>query len=154
MIAHYGCFEDVSAVIDVCPICSVSCLSFEVDHLFSGQSVLWNQRDCCLSIVSQLFLAVMHWSEPKSYNKSNELLHSQDFGFRGQRSSYRNSFCQSRLLTMTLQPFSFPFNVQIMILAGSYGFFNLASTSVDGCYLYIIIHYGMSQRDWVIRLVT
>ena len=47
MIAHYGCFEDLSAVIDVYPLCSVSCtacLRFEVDHLFSGQSVLWDQR--------------------------------------------------------------------------------------------------------------
>ena len=47
MIAHYGCFKDESAVIDVCPPFSVShavCLSFEVDHLFSDQSVLWNQR--------------------------------------------------------------------------------------------------------------
>ena len=42
MIAHYGCFEDESVVIDACPPCSVvyaACLSFEVDHLFSGQSV-------------------------------------------------------------------------------------------------------------------
>ena len=47
MIAHYGCFEDESAVIDMGPPFSVShvvCLSFEVDHLFSGQSVLWDQR--------------------------------------------------------------------------------------------------------------
>ena len=28
-------------------------------------------------------IAVMHWSEPKSYNKLFELLHSQYFGFRG-----------------------------------------------------------------------
>ena len=34
-----------------------------------------------------------------------------------------------------------------MIPMGSSGFFNLVSTSVDGCYLYIIIDYGMSQRD-------
>ena len=40
-----------------------------------------------------------------------------------------------------------------MILAGSSGFFNHSSASVDGCYLYIIIHYGMSQRDWGIRLM-
>ena len=38
-----------------------------------------------------------------------------------------------------------------MTLLGSSGFFNLASASVDGCYLYIIIHYGMLQRDWRIR---
>ena len=46
-IAHYGCFEDLSAVIDMCPLCSVlcaACLSFQVDHLFSGHSVLWDQR--------------------------------------------------------------------------------------------------------------
>ena len=28
------------------------------------------------------------------------------------------------------------------------GFSKLAFMSVDGYYLYIIIHYGMSQRDW------
>ena len=36
-----------SVVIDVCPLCSVlhvACLSFEVYHLFNGQSVLWDQR--------------------------------------------------------------------------------------------------------------
>ena len=47
MIAHYGCFEDESAVIDTCPPCNVShaaCLSFEADHLYSCQPVLWDQR--------------------------------------------------------------------------------------------------------------
>ena len=42
MIAHYGCLEDVSAVIDVCPLvlCHLlSVLAFEVDHPFGGQSV-------------------------------------------------------------------------------------------------------------------
>ena len=43
--------------------------------------------------------------------------------------------------------------MQVMIPAEYYGFFNLASVSVDGCYLYIIIHYGMSQKDWGIRSV-
>ena len=92
MIAHYGCFEDVSAVIDVCPPCNVShaaCSSFEVDHLFSGHSVPWDQWvTVCLLFLTPLFLtqniAVIHWSEPKSYNKPFELLHSQDFGFKGQ----------------------------------------------------------------------
>ena len=59
MIAHYGCFEDVSAVTDVCPPCSVlgaACLSFEVDHLYSGQSVLWDQRvTACSMFLTPLF---------------------------------------------------------------------------------------------------
>ena len=54
---------------------------------------------------------------------------------------------------MTLQDFSLPFNVQVMIPVGSYGFFNFASISVDRCYLYIITNYGMSQRDLGIRSV-
>ena len=58
-----------------------------------------------------------------------------------------------QVATVTLWPCSLLFNVQVMILVGSSGFFTCASTSVDGCYLYIIIHYGMSQRDWGIRLV-
>ena len=87
VIAHYGWFEDVSAVFDVCLLCSVShaaCLNFEVDCLFSGQSVLWDERTtvCPLSLSQKI--AVMHWSEPNSYNKPIVLLHSEDFGFRGQ----------------------------------------------------------------------
>ena len=38
-------------------------------------------------------------------------------------------------------------------LWGLQRFFNHASTSIDGCYLYIIIHYGISQRDCRIRMV-
>ena len=53
---------------------------------------------------------------------------------------------------MTLWPYSLPFNVQVMIPVRSYWFLNLAFTSVDGYYLCIIIHYGMLQRDWGIRL--
>ena len=52
---------------------------------------------------------------------------------------------------MTIQPFKLLFNTQVMILVGSSGFFNLASASVDGCYLDIIIHYDILQRDWGIR---
>ena len=59
MIAHYGCFEDVSAVIDACPPCSVLCaasLSFEVDHLLSGQSVPWDQKfTACSLFLTPLF---------------------------------------------------------------------------------------------------
>ena len=69
MIAHYGCIEDESAVIDECLPCGVSCaacLSFEVDHLFSGQSVLWDQRvTAFIAFHSIVFLLrkiiVMHW---------------------------------------------------------------------------------------------
>ena len=54
---------------------------------------------------------------------------------------------------MTIWPFNLPFNAQVMIPVGSYGFFNPAFISVDGCYLYVIVHYGMSQRDWRINSV-
>ena len=53
---------------------------------------------------------------------------------------------------MTLWPCSLSINEQVMILVGSSGFFNCAATSVDGCYLYIIIQYGMLQRGWGISL--
>ena len=60
MIAHYGCFADVSLVIDAFPPCSVlhaACLSFEVDHIFSGQSVLLDQRlTACLFFSLHCFL--------------------------------------------------------------------------------------------------
>ena len=63
-----GCLEDISAVIDACPSCSescASCLNFDVYYLFSGQSVLWDQRDtACLLFLTSLFsyseIAVMH----------------------------------------------------------------------------------------------
>ena len=59
MIARYGCFEDESAVIDMCPPCSVPCaasLSFEFDHLFNSLSVLWDQRvTACLLFLTSLF---------------------------------------------------------------------------------------------------
>ena len=55
---------------------------------------------------------------------------------------------------MTLWPFQPSAQCAAMIPEGSYWFFNLASTSVDGCQLYIIIYYGMLQRDWGIRLMS
>ena len=76
---------------DACSCCVLcaACLSSEVDYLFSGQSVLWDQRVTLFIVAHSIVfllrkIAVMHWSEPKSYNKSFELLYSQDFGFRGQ----------------------------------------------------------------------
>ena len=68
--------------------------------------------------------------------------------FGGQWPGWRNSFWQSWLLQMTLWPHSLPFQAQVMILVGSYWFFNCASISVDGWYLYIIIHNNMSWWDW------
>ena len=79
--------EDVSTVIDACPPCSVlsaACLCFEVDHLFSGQSLLWDQRVTGCSLFLTQKIVVMHWSEPKSYNKLFELFHSCNFDIRGQ----------------------------------------------------------------------
>ena len=52
---------------------------------------------------------------------------------------------------MNLWPCSLSFNAQVMILVGSSGFINHASASVDGRYLYVIIHYGILQRNRGIR---
>ena len=91
MIAHCGCFEDVTAVIDLCSSSSVLCavcLSFEVEHLFSGKSVLWDQRvTACLLFLTPLF----SHSENNCHTlvrtqvlqKPFELLCSQNFGVRG-----------------------------------------------------------------------
>ena len=87
MIAHHGYFKDVSVVIDAFPLCSLShatFLRFEVDHLFSGQSVLWDKRANACPLFLNQKIVVMHWSEPKSYNKPFVLLYSHDFNFRGQ----------------------------------------------------------------------
>ena len=67
---------------------------------------------------------------------------------RGQWSGYRNLFWQCRLLTVTVWPCSLSFKVQVMILVGSSVFFNHTSASLDGCCLYIIIHYGILWWDW------
>ena len=59
MTAHYGCFEDESVVIDMCPPCSVShatYLSFEVEHLFSGQSGILDLKvTACLLFLTPMF---------------------------------------------------------------------------------------------------
>ena len=66
-----------------CIVCHMlHVLIFEDDYLFSGQSVLWNQMGataCPLFLTKKT--AIMHWSEPKFYNKLFLLLHSWDFGF-------------------------------------------------------------------------
>ena len=102
MVAHYWCFGDVGAVIDVCLPCSVSgatCFKtlklivylkviqyygIKVDHLFSGQSApcIKGATACPLFLTQKI--GIMHWSEPKSYKRQFELLHSWHFGFRGQ----------------------------------------------------------------------
>ena len=154
MIAHYGIFEDVSQsltwilllVCHVLPVEALKLIIYLVVNLCYGiKGILFVH---CFSLRKQLSCTGQNL-----ILTSHELLCSQDFGFRGQTSRYSNSFCQSRFLTATHWPFSLPFNVQAMIPVRSYGFFNLASTSADGCYLYIIIHYGMSWRDWRTRLV-
>ena len=130
MMAHNGCFEDASAVIDTCSPCSVmhaACLSFEVYHVFSGQSVLWDQRVTARSLfLTPMFLTqkitVMHWSEPKSYNKPFELLCPRILALGASDLDIGTLSCQSRLLMVTLQPFSLLFNVQVMIPVGSWVF--------------------------------
>ena len=140
-------------------VCHVlSALAFKVDCPFGGQSVAWDQRGCCclLFLTPLIFLlqkiAIMHWFALKSYNRPFELLHSWDFGCRGQWLGYRTPFAKGGCLQWLCGISS------LIQCAGNgscrvYGVFSLASASVDGCYLYIIIHYGRSQRDWGIRLV-
>ena len=47
----------------------------------SGQSELWDQRAISYPLLLNQKIAVMHQSEPQSYNKPFLLLCSQDFGF-------------------------------------------------------------------------
>ena len=117
---------------------------WHVQHVEALKLIIYLVVNLCYGIKRLLLIycfsikiAVKHWSEPRSYNEPFELLHSWDLGFWGQWSGYKNSFCQSRLLIITLLPCSLPFNAQVMILVGSSGFFNNASTSADGCYLYM-----------------
>ena len=119
---------------------------FEVDHIFKRPFCAVGSNGYCIFIVPQSKKKLSCTGQILSHTSSHVCLScSLDFGFMGQCSSYRNSFLQGRLLTVTPRPCSLLFNVKVMILVGSSGFFNHASTSVDWCYLYIIIHYGMSQ---------
>ena len=61
----------------------ITCVSLKLLIYSSGQSVLWDQRAIVYPLLLNQQLAVIHWSEPKSYNKQFVLLHSKDFGIRG-----------------------------------------------------------------------
>ena len=77
------------------------------------------------------------------------LLHSLDFGVI-QWSWWNNCSGQNLLILLTLHLCRFSFNMQVMILMGSYyRLSSLAVTSVDGCCLYIIIHNGILHRTWL-----
>ena len=117
----------------------------EADHLFKWSICAVGSKGYCLSIVFlNPKIAVMHWLDPKSHKEPFMVFPT--YWLLGPNDLVIGPpFDKKKLLTMTLQPCSLLFNVQDMIIVGSSGFFNHASTSVDGCYLYIIIHYGMSQ---------
>ena len=77
------------------------------------------------------------------------LLHSLDVGHI-QWSRCRNCSRLNLLLLLTFCPCRFPFHMQVMILTRSY--YRLSSfviASVDGCYLYIIIHNSISCITWL-----
>ena len=133
-------------------------VSFEVchmPHVMIGSSCvfLWNWlsiQEIILSSVGSKGLYVLYRAESRCL-ASGQILslatshltlhHSLDFGFGGKSSGCRNCFWQDWLACSLL------FNVQDMILLGSCRFLNRASTSLDGCCLYIIIHNGMSLWD-------
>ena len=87
MVAHDGCFEDLSAVIDVFPF-----VVFHVPHVEALKWIIYSAVNMCCGIKGLLLiycfsikkLPGIYWSEPKSYNKPFVLLCSRDFGFRGQ----------------------------------------------------------------------
>ena len=76
--------------------------------------------------------------------------HSLGFGFPIQWSGCRNCFWLCLLLLSTLHLCRFPFHTKVMILTRSY--YRLSSCairSVDGCFLYIIIHNSTLHRTWL-----
>ena len=62
----------------------IMCVSLKLIVYSSGPSVLWDQRAIAYPLLLNQKIAVLHQSEPKSYNKPFVLLHSWDFGFRDQ----------------------------------------------------------------------
>ena len=71
--------HDLSVAIDVCPLCSMSCVTcwiFEVGCLFWWSICAVGSKGYWLSTVPPPKIAVMHWSEPKSYNELVCLSHS------------------------------------------------------------------------------
>ena len=82
-IAHDGCFDDLSAVINMCSLYSMSAPCVKAWKLIiysSGQLVLWDQRAIAYSLFLNPKIAVMHWSEPKSFNELVFLSYSLDLG--------------------------------------------------------------------------
>ena len=88
------------------------------------------------------------WSDTESYNLPCVLFAFPWFGLDGKWFSWRSCFWQNWLLTVTIWPHNFQFYEHIMNLAESYCVFHLASTSVDRCCLYTIIHNGLSWWRW------
>ena len=139
-------------------------------HFFKGESLLFldpqsggahvwitgSRGHCLFSFKSINFLrdavAGPILSLTKNYVWS---LHSLDFGFCIQWSWFRSCILWCLLLLLTLCPCRFPFHRQVMILMRSYNRLasNHAIASVDGCFLYIIIHNSMPWRTKLKRSV-
>ena len=102
----------------------------EVGHLFKWPICVVGSKGCCLFIVFlNPKITVMHWSDPKSY-KPCVLIAFPAF-------LLQEPVIQLLKLLLTRQvPYSdspacsLSFNAQIMVLAGSCGFFSHASASV------------------------
>ena len=70
-------------------VSSVVCHMLHVEALkliiySSSQSLLWAQRTVAYPLFLNSKIALMHWSDPKSYSELVCLPHSLEFGFRCQ----------------------------------------------------------------------
>ena len=155
MLSVNDCSWWVFAVIDVCSLCSMS-------HVHMLELCNWSSIPvanlCCNQfcgikglLLIRCFLVKKKLSFTGQSLITSHLCYSIPsilaLGANDPDPGIGSPFWQSRLLTMTLWPFSLLLNVQVVILVGSSGFFNFAFMSVDGCCLYIIIHFGMLWWD-------
>ena len=81
----------LSAVIDACPLCSMSCATYwcfdhnmcllQDEHVFKWPIYAMGSKGYCLSIMFfNPKIAVVHWSDPKPYNEP--FVHIAFPGFR------------------------------------------------------------------------
>ena len=103
----------------------------------------------CICTVHSNLLCHMWCQAYVLWQKLCAFLRPLDFGWFTQWSLSRDCKWLWLQLMVTLRPCRYMLYSQAMILVRSGRLGGLAFTSVDGCYIYIIIHYCISHVTWL-----